>query len=462
MKAEGLTHPKEVCAFNSTGTEFMQIDQTTLNDLSIFHREDEHALFHKIDHTRTVEGRMVLQHIFHHPLDNKKEILEVQQILHHIANNINQWPERITNGTLLVIEKFLDDNPDEIPERPDPVKAILYKWLHPADHSMIQFSMRQFFEFIKGFDEVHHFFSGPQRPPMLDVVLQQTEHILADRRISGLKAKQTFSDLSRSEILQYARLFHVDMIASIRKLISLYGKLDAWYAMAKANQYLGLQAPQIIEADEPMISAKSLWHLMLSHPVSYDLEMDRSQNFIFLTGANMAGKSTLIKSVGLAVYLTHLGMGVPAKHMQLTLFEGILSNINVEDNITKGESYFFNEVKRIRETISRISDGKRWLVLIDEMFKGTNIQDAMKCSLAVIEGLVKFPKGLFILSTHLYEIGEELKKLSSINFKYFETILEGEQLHFSYQLKDGISQDRMGYLILKKEGVIDLLDRIGK
>ena len=99
--------------------------------------------------------------------------------------------------------------------------------------------------------------------------------------------------------------------------------------------------------------------------------------------------------------------------------------------------------------------------LID-VLEGTNIQDAMKCSLAVIEGLVKFRNGLFILSTHLYEIGEELKEHPSISFKYFETILEGEQLHFSYQLKDGISQDRMGYLILKKEGVIALLDTIGK
>jgi len=119
---------------------------------------------------------------------------------------------------------------------------------------------------------------------------------------------------------------------------------------------------------------------MLAEPVAYDLTMDKNANFIFLTGANMAGKSTLIKAIGLSVYLAHLGMGVPAFQMQLTLFDGILTNINVEDNLVKGESYFFNEVKRIRETIIKITNGKRWLVLIDEIFKGTNIQDAMKCS----------------------------------------------------------------------------------
>jgi DNA mismatch repair ATPase MutS len=91
-------------------------------------------------------------------------------------------------------------------------------------------------------------------------------------------------------------------------------------------------------------------------------------------------------------------MGVPAKSMRLSLFDGVLSNINVVDNIVKGESYFFNEVQRIRNTLLKITDNRKWLVLIDELFKGTNVQDAMKCSSTVIKGLIKI-KILFILST---------------------------------------------------------------
>jgi DNA mismatch repair ATPase MutS len=174
----------------------------------------------------------------------------------------------------------------------------------------------------------------------------------------------------------------------------------------------------------------------------------------------MAGKSTFIKSVGAAVFLAHLGMGVPCKSMELSLFDGLLSNINVVDNIVKGESYFYNEVQRIKNTIIKINDGRKWLILIDELFKGTNIQDAMKCSTTVIKGLIKIKNSLFILSTHLYEIGESLKTYSNISFKYFETIVDDEQLRFSYQLKDGLSEDRLGYLILKKEKVIELLDKL--
>jgi DNA mismatch repair ATPase MutS len=126
----------------------------------------------------------------------------------------------------------------------------------------------------------------------------------------------------------------------------------------------------------------------------------------------------------------------------------------------KSESYFFNEIQRIKNTLSKIKDGRKWLVLIDELFKGTNIQDAMLCSKTVIDGLVCVPKSIFILSTHLYEIGEDLKKHPNIIFRYFETISSGNTFSFSYQLKDGISDDRFGYLILEKESVTELISEI--
>jgi DNA mismatch repair ATPase MutS len=142
------------------------------------------------------------------------------------------------------------------------------------------------------------------------------------------------------------------------------------------------------------------------------------------------------------------------------MFDGILSNINVVDNIVKGESYFFNEVQRIKNTITKINDGRKWLVLIDELFKGTNVQDAMKCSSTVIKGLIKIPNSLFILSTHLYEIGAELEVYSNILFRYFETEVKSDQLLFSYQFKEGISNDRIGYLILKREKVVEMLENL--
>jgi DNA mismatch repair protein MutS len=99
-------------------------------------------------------------------------------------------------------------------------------------------------------------------------------------------------------------------------------------------------------------------------------------------------------------------------------------------------------------------------VLIDELFKGTNVQDAMKCSLTVIKGLIRIRRSLFVLSTHLYEIGDELKQYPNILFNYFETSVQNDQLEFSYQLKEGISNDRIGYLILKREKVVEMLEQL--
>ena len=130
------------------------------------------------------------------------------------------------------------------------------------------------------------------------------------------------------------------------------------------------------------------------------------------------------------------------------------------DNISKGESFFYNEVQRIKATVHKISDGRKWLILIDDLFKGTNVEDAMKCSSTVIEGLLKIKNSLFILSTHLYEIGDGLKKYPNISFNYFETIVQDDQLLFNYQLKQGISNDRLGYLILKNEGVVEMLRKL--
>ena len=439
----------------------MQIDKTTLSDLSVFHHQEEYSLFRLIDYTTTAEGKSVLHSILHHPLKDRTEIISVQVILSLIGNNIHEWPTDITNGTILIIEKFFNDNPDPIPENCSSLQASMYKWLHPRDFSLILFSMRQLFNLLKGFQRIHTFFEGKQLPAPLEKIITATKRILSDEQLLSLHSKKEFHELNNRDILYYGRFFYIERVQEIRQLIQYYGQLDAWYSMAKANLTLNLCNPNFID-EGVLIEVKSLRHLLLEHPVSYDISMNKDSNFIFLTGANMAGKSTMIKAVGLSVYLAHLGMGVPATEMKLTLFEGILSNINVEDNIAKGESYFFNEVRRIKETIERITDGSNWLVLIDELFKGTNIQDAMKCSLAVIRGLIKIKKCLFILSTHLYEIGDELKDLSTIEFRYFETILKDNQLRFSYQLKKGISQDRMGFLILQREGVMDLLENLDK
>jgi len=438
----------------------MEIDKTTLNDLSIFDIEEEFSVFHKINLCRTSGGKEQLFRYFNNPLNTIEAITGVQQTLQLILKNELHWPAQITNGTIMVIEKFYQSVVDEIPSRPSTLSAYVYKLLHNPDFSLVKYSAEHCFDFIKGMQSLVQLLLKEDSPAPLKKLLSAAERIIEKEQFIIIQQKGSSKELNAGELLSLAYFIRNHYKQNMLDLLDIYFQLDAWYGMAQAVKQYRLSFPEFIKTDEPFFSAKGLYHLLLPDPVAYDIRLSPQSNFLFLTGANMAGKSTFIKSVGTSVFLAHLGLGVPATQMQLSLFDGLLSNINVMDNISKGESYFFNEVQRIKATIQKINNGKKWLILIDELFKGTNVQDAMKCSTVVIKGLLKIKRSLFILSTHLYEIGDDLKEYPNISFNYFETTVNQDQLHFSYQLKQGISNDRLGYLILQKEGITDLLDRL--
>lgn len=438
----------------------MQIDKQTFNDISIFHQEEEFSIFHKLNFTRTVGGKEWMRKIFSEPHDDIQKILGTQKIIRSFMEHVRDWPTGITNGTVLVIEKFLDYALDPISESPASFNNMLYKWLHSEDYSMVKYSVSHFADFYRGLKQIDELLDGLDLPLSIKIYIDRISRILKEPPLQKLSETKPGEKFSRSQNLYFAYYVRGRYKNDTLTLIDTFSQLDAWYSMAVAMKTYELSFPEFIEQQTPSVEAKGLYHILIPNPVAYDLEMGPNHNFLFLTGANMAGKSTLIKSIGSAVFLAHIGMGVPASSMKLTVFDGMLSNINVVDNIAKGESYFFNEVQRIKTTIEKINDGKKWLVLIDELFKGTNVQDAMKCSLTVVKGLIKMKNSLFILSTHLYEIGEELKNYPNISFRYFETNVKDDQLEFTYQLKEGISNDRIGYVILKREKVVDMLEKL--
>ena len=437
----------------------MEIDKITLDDLSVFNEEDL-SVFNKLDCTRTTNGRAQLRVNFNTPLDTIEAIQGVQQTIQKLIADQKLWPLQISNGTLMVIEKFYLATIDEIPANPSTITTYNYKLFHGPDFSLIKYSMSHAFDFIKGMQLFVQYFLKEDAPDPLDKILLKAKQIISKEQFIIIEKNTKVEELTAAQQLQLANFLRYHYKQNMIELLAIYAQLDAWYGMAQAMQKYELVFPAFVKTDQPVFGAKGLYHILLEEPVTYEIDLHKENNFLFLTGANMAGKSTFIKSVGTAVFLAHIGMGVPAQQMQLSLFDGLLSNINVADNILKGESYFYNEVQRIKATVTKISDGRKWLILIDELFKGTNVEDAMKCSTAVIEGLVKMKNSIFILSTHLYEIADELKKYSNISFYYFETTTIADQLQFSYQLKKGVSNDRLGYLILQREGVVDLLKQL--
>ena len=439
----------------------MQVDKTTLADLSIFHSEEEQSVFHHLNHTQTNGGREYLRYLLSNPLQSVEEILDTQQTIRQFISidEAGEWPITVSNGTIMVMERFYETQVNNFPAHPHAMNSLFYKLINGPDYSLLRYTVEHAIDFTRGLQTIVNILQEKSLSKQLAAWTARMAMLLIKPVIQEMM-QENKKELSPEQVLTYAGFIRYHFKSQCFELIDIYSRLDAYLSIAIASRKESYTFPEIKENNEPYIKANGLHHMLLETPVSYDIELSVTKNFLFLTGANMAGKSTFIKAVGVSVYLAHLGMGVPAKEMQLSFFDGLLSNIQVVDNIIKGESFFFNEVQRIKSTIEKISDGKNWLILIDELFKGTNQQDAVKCSTTVIEGLRKMKNALFVLSTHLYEIGDDLRKYNNIQFHYFETSVKDDQLLFSYQLKEGISNDRLGYLILRKEGVVDLLEKL--
>jgi DNA mismatch repair ATPase MutS len=438
----------------------MHIDKTTLYDLSIFDHNEEQSLLHHINFCKTANGKLWLEHYLKTTLSSIKEINERQQLLQQIISVHDEWPEIISNGSVLMIEKFYESQIENIPSQANIVNSNFYKFFYAPDYSLLRYSVSHFIDFMQGMFTIHNLLNKENNAAGLDVLLQRIRMLLSKPVAQQIILYKKSKKISVQNVLHFGYFIRHNYKQEAQELIEIYSRLDAFYSMATACINYKFSFPQFTQHIVPHFEAKQLYHPLLPTPVAYDITLTPQQNFLFLTGANMAGKSTFIKAVGVNTYLAHIGMGVAAENLEINFFDGLISNIHVIDNIIKGESYFFNEVQRIRKTIDQITDGRNWLVLIDELFKGTNVQDAMKCSTVVIEGLRKINNALFILSTHLYEIGEALKLHSNIQFRYFETEVKDDELYFNYNLKEGISNDRLGYVILKKEGVVDMLEKL--
>jgi DNA mismatch repair ATPase MutS len=188
------------------------------------------------------------------------------------------------------------------------------------------------------------------------------------------------------------------------------------------------------------------------------VQLDAGNNVIFLTGANMAGKSTFMKSFGIAVYLAHMGFPVPAKSMNFSVKDGIYTSINVPDNLNMGYSHFYAEVLRVKKIAEEVSAPKNLVVIFDELFKGTNVKDAYDATLAVSEVFAEHRNCFFIISTHIVEVGQALgERTHNIRFVYMPTEMQGKVPVYTYRAREGISSDRHGMMIIENERILEII-----
>jgi DNA mismatch repair protein MutS len=209
--------------------------------------------------------------------------------------------------------------------------------------------------------------------------------------------------------------------------------------------------------DDTRFEIEGLYHPLIKNPVRNDLVASR--NVILLTGPNMSGKSTLLKAVSLCVYLGHVGLAVPASKVTMPFFNTISVAINLTDSIVSGYSHFMSEIITLKNVLTEAAESKRCFAVFDELFRGTNIEDALEISTATIRGLVKFSNSLFIISTHLHQLKdmEEIKK-NKVATYFVECELNGNTPAFTYKLKNGWSDLKLGRILFEREGLNKMLE----
>lgn len=176
-------------------------------------------------------------------------------------------------------------------------------------------------------------------------------------------------------------------------------------------------------------------------------------NFLVVTGANMAGKSTYLRTVGVNYLLALIGAPVCAIDMIFTpahLFTGLRTTDSLNDN----ESYFFAELRRLQTIINRAEHGERMLVILDEILKGTNSADKQKGSLALVRKLVKMNVA-GIIATHDLVLGNLADEFPGmVSNRCFEAEIKDDTLKFDYKLHEGVAHNLNAYFLMQRMGIV--------
>lgn len=441
--------------------EKFDLDNQTIKDLEIFVDDKSvKSIFSYYNQTKTFGGKRYLHQLMKIPISDIEELKQRNELTQFLVKS--DFRIKINSSQFELIEHYLRLNIS--PLRNNFFDALFndisYKISPNNNYYIIKSGVQQLVFLFNHLKEKFELLSEEELPQKLNLYWNHISDLFQELGYTNsctLKQKISFSKLNKLD-----NLFRKKCKTKLYEVIQLIYELDAFISLAKVARQKNLGFPDYLNAGSPLLLIDGLYHPLLKNPVSYSIKINESTNLCFLTGPNMAGKSTFLKSVGLSIYLAHVGLPIPAKKMTTSIYHGIVSTINLSDDLNKGYSHFYSEVNRIKEIAIRLKKNKRLFVIFDELFRGTNLKDAYEASLLIIKSFAKISDCTFFISTHITEVAEKLTNLSNIQFKYFDSRLVNNIPIYEYKLENGISSERLGLYIIKNEKIIDILDSIKK
>lgn len=229
-------------------------------------------------------------------------------------------------------------------------------------------------------------------------------------------------------------------------------RFDAFNSLANYTyNHPEFAVPEIMEAKG--ISAKKIGHPLLdpSKRIDNEFSMD-AEDFLIVTGANMAGKSTFLRTVALSIVMANTGLPVCASEFKYGPVK-LISSMRTTDSLQDDSSYFFAELSRLRFIVDELSKDD-YFIILDEILKGTNSKDKAEGSQKFVERLVS-TNSMGIIATHDLSLCTLEDKLSAVKNYYFDALIKENELYFDYTFKKGVCQNMNASFLLKKMGIVE-------
>lgn len=432
------------------------IDKQTLEELNLLGKFRAGSVYHLFNQVRTRGGEQLLDDMFNHPLTNVELINERSETFKYFQNENFGFDYDVQ--VISVFREYLDTktyNQKVSVYFSLLSRSILARLTRDERYKKSIQGFQAIIQILKKTAALIPLFSAVPQPFRSRV--EEMQSLLKRPEIDQLLRMDIYSEIALNALVSYEHLLKGRLQADMENVLSFIYELDVYQAVGMVAASRDMHYATALEAEKNVFSCKNLRHPCIEKAIGNDLTLVEDRNVLFLTGANMAGKSTWMKSLGIGIYLAHMGFPVAADSFEFSLRDGLYSSINVADNISLGYSHFYAEVVRVKQAAEAAASGARLMLMFDELFKGTNVKDAFDGTLAVTEGFAEYANCLFVVSTHIIEVGEELKRFPNIQFKYMPTILEGGVPRYTYRLKEGITEDRQGMMIIQSEKILELL-----
>ena len=240
---------------------------------------------------------------------------------------------------------------------------------------------------------------------------------------------------------------------NFQKWLDTIGELEALSSIACIkydNPYWSM--PKIINGSSKIL-AKNVGHpLLWDKRVCNNLNVEDPYQVILITGSNMSGKSTFMRTIGINIVLAYAGAPVCADQFFCNIMD-LYTCMKISDNLGQSISSFYAEILKIKNIVKASKEGKQVLFLLDEIFKGTNSKDRLAGAAILIKQLCR-TGNLGFVSTHDLELGKmENHKNSKIKNYHFSEYYTDNEIHFDYKLKEGISPTRNAIYLMKLAGI---------